>query len=400
MKVCGINLKSKEGLVKVPLLDLKRRYNLIKKEINKAIERVLNSQRFILGEEVTKLENEIAKYCATNYAVAVASGTDALLLSLRSLGIEKGDFVITTPFTFFATAGAIQNVGAVPLFVDIKPDTFNIYPGGIQELLKGKTFHTKRLKLDLSRTRAIIPIHLFGQTADMDPIIEIADKYSLEIIEDACQAIGAEYKGKKAGSLGTSGCFSFFPTKNLGAYGDGGIITTDSEKIATELKRLRVHGSEKDYHHLSVGYNSRLDTIQAAILLAELPYLEDWNKKRQKNASIYSDCLKNIDQLECPFVEPGNKHIFHQYTIRVKNNKRDELKNFLTEKGIETKIYYPLSLHMQECFNYLGYKKGDFPYSEKASEEVLSLPIFPELSHEEILYTCESIQFFFGREKN
>ncbi|MEJ2567614.1 MAG: DegT/DnrJ/EryC1/StrS family aminotransferase [candidate division WOR-3 bacterium] len=386
--------------MKVPLLDLKRRYNLIKEEIDKAIEKVLNSQHFILGEEVTKLEKEIAKYCGTEYAVAVASGTDALLLSLRSLSIEKGAFVITTPFTFFATAGAIHNIGATPIFVDIKPDTFNIDPEKTQELLEGKTFHTKRLKLDLSKIKAMIPIHLYGQTADMDPIIEIANKYNLEIIEDACQAIGAEYKSKKAGSLGTSGCFSFFPTKNLGAYGDGGIITTYREEVAAELKKLRVHGSEKDYHHLSVGYNSRLDTIQAAILLTELPHLDDWNKKREENAAIYSDSLKDIEQLDRPFVAPRRKHIFHQYTIRVKNEKRDKLRNFLTQKEIGSKIYYPTPLHLQECFNYLGYKKGDLPHSEKAAAEVLSLPIFPELSHEEIVYTCESIKSFFGRENN
>jgi len=386
--------------LKVPLLDLKRRYNLIKKEIDKAIEGVLISQHFILGEEVTKLETEIAKYCGTNYAVAVASGTDALLLSLQSLGIENGDFVITTPFTFFATAGAIHNVGAIPLFVDIKPDTFNLDPGKIRELLEGKTFHTKRLKIDLSKIRAIIPVHLYGQMADMDPIIEIAEEYNLEIIEDACQAIGAEYKGKKAGSLGISGCFSFFPTKNLGGYGDGGIITTNSEKLAFEVKKLRVHGSEKDYHHLSVGYNSRLDTIQAAILLAELPYLDDWNKKRQENAAIYSDFLKEIGELNCPYVVPGREHIFHQYTISVKNNKRDKLRDFLTGKDVGTKIYYPLPLHLQECFNYLYYEKGDLPHSEKAAEEALSLPIFPELNDEEIEYVCESIKSFFRTKNN
>lgn len=378
--------------MEVPLLDLKRRYNLIKEEIDKSIEGVLNSQHFILGEEVTKLETAIAKYCGTKHAVAVASGTDALLLSLRSLDIGKGDFVITTPFTFFATAGAIHNVGAIPLFVDINPDTFNINPERVKVLLEGKTFHTKRLEIDLSRIKVIIPVHLYGQMADMDSLIGIADQYDLEIIEDACQAIGAEYKGKKAGSLGISGCFSFFPTKNLGGYGDGGIITTNRDEIASELRKLRVHGSEKDYHHLSVGYNSRLDTIQAAILLAELPYLDDWNKKREKNAQIYFGLLKDIEGIECPYIATERKHIFHQYTIRVNNNKRDKLVNFLTKKGVGTKIYYPLPLHLQDCFNYLGYKKEDFPHSEKAAKEVLSLPIFPELTYEEIEYVCNSIK--------
>jgi dTDP-4-amino-4,6-dideoxygalactose transaminase len=382
--------------VEVPLLDLKRHYNLIKEEINKSVEKVLNSQHFILGEEVKQLEKEISKYCNTKYAVAVASGTDALLLSLRNLGVGRGDFVITTPFTFFATAGAIHNVGAMPIFVDIKPDTYNVAPGKIKEFLEGKSFHAQRLQVDLSRLKAIIPVHLYGQMADMDPIIDIANKYNLQIIEDACQAIGSEYKGKKAGFIGSVGCFSFFPTKNLGGYGDGGIITTDREELAVELKKLRVHGSEKDYHHLAVGYNSRLDTIQAAILMAEFPYLDDWNKKREENATLYSDLLKDIEEIDCPYVAKERKHIFHQYTIRVKNNKRDELMGFLTQKGIGSKIYYPLPLHLQECFNYLGYKQRDFPVSEKAAEEVLSLPIFPELTDEEIEYVCNSIKSFFA----
>jgi len=382
--------------VNVPLLDLKRHYNLMKEEIDKCIKRVLNSQHFILGEEVKQLETEIAKYCNTEYAVAVASGTEALLLSLRNLGVGREDYVITTTFTFFATAGTIHNIGATPVFVDIKPDTYNIDPEKIEELLDKKTFHTKRLKTETSKIKAIIPVHLYGQMADMEPIIDIANKYNLDVIEDACQAIGAEYKGKKAGSIGSLGCFSFFPTKNLGAYGDGGIITTHREDLEVGLKKLRVHGSEKDYHHLSVGYNSRLDTIQAAVLLAELPYLDEWNKKRGKNAQLYSDLLKDIGDIQCPYVAPGRKHIFHQYTIRVKNNRRNELMGFLEQKGIGSKIYYPLPLHLQECFNNLGYKKGDFPVSEKAADEVLSLPIFPELTNEEIEYACNAIKAFLG----
>ena len=230
----------------------------------------------------------------------------------------------------------------------------------------------------------------------MDNINAIAKDYNLDVIEDACQAIGAEYKSKKAGSTASNGCFSFFPTKNLGGYGDGGIITTNREELALELKKLRVHGSEKDYHHLSVGYNSRLDTIQAAILLAELPHLDYWNKMRAENAELYSDLLKDIEEIDCPFVAPERKHIFHQYTIRVKNNKRNGLKDFLTREGIGSKIYYPLPLHLQECFNYLGYKNGDFPVSELATEEVLSLPIFAELSVKEIKFVCDSIKSFLG----
>lgn len=382
--------------MKVPLLDLTRRYNNIKKEIDQAISKVLESQHFILGEEVTELESKIANFCKTNYAVAVASGTDALLLSLKNIGIKNGDFVITTPFTFFATAGAIYNTGATPIFVDIKPDTFNIDPSKIKDLLEKTSFHHKRLSLDLSSIKAIIPVHLYGQIADMDHIIEYARQHGLTTIEDACQAIGAEYKGKKAGSIGNLGCFSFFPTKNLGAYGDAGIITTNDENFANNLKKLRVHGAERGYYHVNIGFNSRLDTIQAAVLLAELPYLDEWNKKREENAQYYSNLLKDIEEIDCPYIAKERKHIFHQYTIRVKNDKRDALKNFLGDKNIGSKIYYPLPLHQQECFKCLGYNQGDFPASEKAAEEVLSLPIFPELTRQEIEYVCDSIKAFFS----
>lgn len=378
----------------VPLLDLKRRYNLIKEEIDKATEKVLNSQHFILGEEVKQLEKELSKYCNTKYAVAVASGTDALLLSLITLGIGRGDFVITSPFTFFATAGAIHNVGAIPVFVDIKPDTYNIDPKKIKDLLEEKTFHSQRLNIEISKIKAILPVHLYGQMSDMEPIIDIANKYNLEVIEDACQAIGAEYKGKKAGSIGSMGCFSFFPTKNLGAYGDGGMVTTNDKGLMEKLRGLRVHGAENGYYHLSIGYNSRLDTIQAAILLAELPYLDDWNKKRNEHAEFYSDLLKDIEEIDCPNIAGERNHIFHQYTIRVKNNKRDKLMSFLSKKSIGSKVYYPLPLHLQKCFNSLGYKKGDSPISETAAKEVLSLPIFPELTKEEIKYVCDSIKSF------
>jgi dTDP-4-amino-4,6-dideoxygalactose transaminase len=381
--------------MKVPLLDLTRRYNSIKKEIDTAIDKVLKSQHFILGEEVKKLEEKIAEYCNTNSSVAVASGTDALLLSLRILGVGREDYVITTPFTFFATAGAIYNVGATPVFVDIQPDTYNIDPKKITELLEEKSFHL-RLQIKTSKIKAIIPVHLYGQMADMDPINDIAKEYNLGVIEDACQAIGAEYKDKKAGSIGTLGCFSFFPTKNLGAYGDGGIITVSDEELAEKLRSLRVHGAERGYYHSWIGYNSRLDTLQAAILLAQLPYLDDWNNKRKENAELYFDLLKDIEEIDCPYVAKECKHIFHQYTIRVKDNKREELMNFLARKGIGSKVYYPLPLHLQKCFSSLSYKKNDFPVSETAAEEVLSLPTFPELTEEEIEYVCDSIKSFLG----
>ncbi len=381
--------------MKVPLLDLARRYNSIKKEINMAIERVLESQHFILGEEVGKLEEKIAEYCNTKYSIAVASGTDALLLSLRNLGVGREDFVITTPFTFFATAGAIHNVGATPVFVDIKEDTYNIDPQKIKELLEGKSFHTQRLQTELSKIKVIMPVHLYGQMADMDPIIEISKQNNIYVVEDACQSIGAEYKGKKAGSIGILGGFSFFPTKNLGGYGDGGIITTDDEELADKLRTLRFHGAVEGYYHSWIGYNSRLDTIQAAVLLTELPYLDKWNQEREENAALYSDILKDVEEIDCPHVTSERKHIFHQYTIRVKNGKRDEMAAYLKEKGIDSKIYYPLPLHLQECFKSLGYEEGDLPVSEKAGLEVLSLPIFSELSNEEIVYVCDIIKDFF-----
>ncbi|MEO0293050.1 MAG: DegT/DnrJ/EryC1/StrS family aminotransferase [candidate division WOR-3 bacterium] len=383
--------------MKVPLLDLKRRYISIKEKIDKAIERVLQTQHFILGEEVKQLEEKFARYCNTKYAIGVASGTDALLLSLKILGIGKGDYVITTPFTFFATAGAIYNAGATPIFVDIEPTTYNIDPDKIKELLDGASFHTQRLSIKIPKIKAIIPVHLYGLMADMNSIVKIAKDFNLEIIEDACQAVGAEHLGQKAGSIGKLGCFSFFPTKNLGAYGDGGMITTNEEKIAKGLRSLRVHGSSLDYHHPHVGYNSRLDTIQAAILLAEFPYLNKWNEKRLENAKFYAKLLKDIEEIELPNFTKDKKHTFHQYTIRVKNGKRNDLARFLEKKNIGWKIYYPLPLHLQDCFSYLGYRKGDLPISEKAAEEVLSLPIFPELRKEEIEYVCKTIKSFFTR---
>lgn len=384
----------KELKLKIPLLDLNRQYKSIKSEIDLSMKEVLNSQYFILGKEVDELERKIADFCGVKYAIGVASGTDALLLSLKALNIGKGDFVVTTPFTFFATAGAIYNVGATPIFIDIKKDTFNINPDNLYELLDGKSFHISRMNIDVKRIKAIIAVHLYGQIADMDSIMEIAKNFRIAIIEDACQAIGAEYYEKKAGSIGDLGCFSFFPTKNLGGYGDGGMVTTQKKSLKETLKKLRIHGSDKGYYHSIIGYNSRLDTLQSAILLAKLPHLNHWNNKRYEHATHYSKCLKNIRNIETPEECNGRKHIYHQYTIRVKKGKRDNLQKFLKEKNIGTKIYYPLSLHLQKCFKYLGYKKGDMPVSEKASEEVLSLPIFPELKFDEIDYICNSIKEF------
>ena len=367
--------------MKVPFLDLKRQYENIKDEINEAIQTVLESQQFILGQVVEEFERKMAKYCGVKHAVGVASGTDALLLSLKACGISSG--VITSPFTFFATAGAIYNAGATPVFADIEPDTYNVDAEKVKKLLGSKGNKKIRIK-------AIIPVHLFGQAADMDAIMAIAEEHDLVVIEDAAQAIGEEYRGKKVGSIAI-GCFSFFPSKNLGGYGDGGLITTNDDELADKIRALRMHGAKPKYYHHVVGYNSRLDTIQAAILNVKLNHLEEWTSKRRENAMFYSKALDDIDELDTPQIAKGRRHIFNQYTIRVKNGKRDKLKKFLEGQGISTTIYYPLPLHLQPCFSFLDYRKGDFSSAEKASKEVLSLPVYPELKKEEREYVVEKI---------
>ncbi|MFZ2969882.1 MAG: DegT/DnrJ/EryC1/StrS family aminotransferase [Minisyncoccia bacterium] len=380
-------------------LDLKSQYKTIEKEINEAIKGVLESSVFIGGKEVESFEKEIANFCGVKYAIGLNSGTDALYLALRALNIKEGDEVITSPFTFIATAEAISSCGAKPVFVDIDPKTLNIDPKKLEEKLSelGKLGKLKNVK-------AIIPVHIFGQMADMDEIMKIAKKYKLYVIEDAAQAIGASCKSqikhelqstnnrqiwRMAGSFGDFGCFSFFPSKNLGAYGDGGMIVTNSEDLADKIKLLRNHGSspKEKYLNLVLGTNSRLDAIQAAILRVKLKYLNEWSKKRQEKASCYTSQLSELDSLgkliACPYVAPSHTHTFHQYTIRVGSGKRDELKKFLTENNIPVMVYYPISLHLQPVMKYLGYKEGDLPESEKASKEVMSLPIYPELSTEE-----------------
>jgi len=371
--------------MKVPLLDLTRQYQSIKGEINHVIKEVLESQHFILGENVEKFEKNVADYCRVKHAIGVASGTDALLLSLRALGIGHGDRVITTPFTFFATAGAIHNVGAQPVFADIEPDTYNIDPEKVDHILRK----------DSSGVKAIIPVHIYGQMAEMDYIMEISEKYNLAVVEDAAQAIGAEYKGKKAGNFGSTGCFSFFPSKNLGGAGDGGMIVTNDDKLAEKLRILRVHGSKPKYYHHLVGYNSRLDALQAAILNVKLSYLDKWSNQRAKNAKYYNKRLYDIDGLTSPSIAAHRTHIFNQYTIRIKN--RDGLKEFLTNNGIGTEIYYPIPVHLQPCFKNMGYKVGDFPMAERASKEVLSLPIFPELTEKEKNFVIGKIREFLNQ---
>lgn len=368
-------------------LDLNAQYKSIKKEIDSAIKRVLDGGVFIGGQEVEKLEEEIAKFCGVKYAIGVNSGTDALFLSLKALGIGRGDEVITTPFTFIATAEIIANLGAKPVFVDIEPKTFNIDVSKIKKAITKKT-------------KAIIPVHLFGQMADMSEIMRIAKKYKLYVIEDAAQAIGAEYKGRKAGTMGDFGCFSFFPSKNLGAYGDGGMVITNNKKLAEKIRLLRNHGSssKEKYLNLILGTNSRLDAIQAAILRVKLKYLKKWNEKRLKIAKYYNRNLKGVEDIRIPEILPNRIHIFHQYTIRTKY--RDQLKKFLEKNKIPTMIYYPLPLHLQPAFKYWGYKKGDFPKAEKISKEVLSLPIYPELKKEEQNFIIKKIKEFYEKEYN
>jgi len=365
----------------VPLLDLKAQFATIKDEITPAIEAVMESQYFINGPEVKQLEGLIAAYSDCAAAVGVSSGTDALLCSLMTLGISSGDEVITTPYTFFATVGSIWRVGARPVFVDIEPDTFNIDPAKIEAAVTEKT-------------RAIVPVHLFGQVAEMDPIMDIAGKHDLYVIEDAAQSIGSTHKGRKAGSIGTVGCFSFFPSKNLGGFGDGGMIVTQDAELADRLRQCRNHGSKPKYYHKWVGGNFRLDTIQAAGLIVKLKHLDDWSAGRRANAEQYKELFAGFEPVVTPAIRDYNVTIYNQYVIRVP--RRDKLQAFLKEQGIGTAVYYPLSLHEQECFKGLGYKTGDFPESEKAAAETLALPIFPELTDEQISYVADQIKSFLG----
>ncbi len=363
----------------MPLLDLTRQYQSIKQEIDQAVMYVLEKGSFILGEEVKLLEEEIASLCGCMYGIGVNSGTDALLLSLMVHGIGSEDEVITTPFTFIATAEVVAMLGAKPVFVDIDPRTFNI---DVQQIEQAVT----------KKTKAVIPVHLYGQMADMDPIMDLAKKYNLIVIEDAAQAILSEYKGKYAGSIGHTGCFSFFPAKNLGAYGDAGMILTNNKDTAERLKMLRNHGSSIKYHHSLIGCNSRLDEIQAAVLRVKARYITKWTQKRIQIAKSYNESLRDIPWFTTPFEEEWNKCVYNQYTLRVQS--RDKFQEHLTEIGIPSAIHYPMPLHEQEAFSYLGYKQGDFPESEKASAEVISLPIYPELTDEQREAVVAAIRAF------
>lgn len=367
--------------MKVTSLDLKRQYESIREEINKAVLEVIASQSFILGPFVESFERAIAEFCCVKHAIGVSSGTDAILLALMACGIKRGDEVITTPFTFFATASSIARLGAVPVFVDINPFTYNMDGDKITSAVTGKT-------------KAIMPVHLYGQCADMDAILKVARAHDLTVIEDAAQAIGSTYRGKKAGSFGNIGCFSFYPSKNLGGYGDGGLVTANDDGLAELVKLLRVHGSKHKYYHSYIGINGRLDAIQAAVLSVKLKYLDGWSEKRRLVASYYHKQLEGLP-IQVPQTAPYNTHIFHQYVIATP--KRDELMEYLKHQGIETVIYYPVPLHLQKCFEYLGYKKGDLPESERASYETLALPVFPEIAQEEQDYVVTHIKNFFSQ---
>ncbi len=372
--------------MKIPLLDLKAQYNSLRAEIEPELNAIIEAQYFIMGQRVRDCEEAVAAYSGCAHGVGVSSGTDALLIALMAANIEPGDEVITSPYTFFATAGCVARLGARPVFVDIDPVTFNIDPRLIEAKIS-------------KRTKAIIPVHLFGQMADMEPIMALAIRHDLAVIEDAAQAIGAEYAGRRAGSIGLCGCFSFFPSKNLGCFGDGGMVVTQDAALAAKLAVLRNHGSEPKYYHHLVGGNFRLDTLQAAVVFVKLRHLDAWTQARQANARRYGNLfdesgLPARGSVRLPELRPG-RHIFNQYVIRVP--RRDELRAFLTEQGIGTEVYYPVPLHLQKCFSALGYAPGDFPESERAAQETLALPIYPELNDAQARQIVDAIRRFYEK---
>jgi dTDP-4-amino-4,6-dideoxygalactose transaminase len=367
----------------VPLLDLQAQYASLRDDLMQAIERVMDSQRFVLGDEVRELENSIAQYCGAKHAIGCASGSDALLLALMALDLKPGDEVITIPFSFFATGAAIARLGARPVFVDVDPRSYNLDPSRVADAIT-------------PRTRAIIPVHLYGQCAPMDPLLDIGERRGIAIIEDAAQAIGATDNGRRAGSMGLIGCFSFYPTKNLGGAGDGGILTTNDDAIAARLRRLRAHGGATEYQHEEIGINSRLDELQAAVLRIKLHSLDEWSDERAQKAALYSQLLNDADlsfPLITPQVRQDGRHIFHQYVVRAPGN-RDALMDHLKSRGVGTKVYYPIPLHRQECFSYLGYKEGDFPEAESAARETFALPAYPELTEAQQHYVVDAIRSF------
>ncbi|MBU1136567.1 MAG: DegT/DnrJ/EryC1/StrS family aminotransferase [Nanoarchaeota archaeon] len=370
--------------MEIPFVDLKSQYKAIKEEIDSAIRSILENTAFILGEAVENFEKSFAEYCNKKFSIGLNSGTSALQLALIASGVKLGDEVITVPNTFIATAEAISMVGAKPVFVDIEPKTCTIDVSKIESAITEKT-------------KAIIPVHLYGQPADMKPILEIAEKHNLIVIEDACQAHGAEYKGKKL-PISDIGCFSFYPGKNLGAYGEAGAVVTDNPELAEKIKILRDHGQEKKYIHKIKGFNARIEGIQGAVLGVKLKYLEEWNEKRRKNAQLYNELLKDLNEIIIPHEAEYSKHIYHLYVIKAKN--RDKLQEFLKQKGVSSGLHYPVPIHLQEAYSDLNYNKGDFPITESCVNEILSLPMFPELSEEQIKYIVDSIKEFYKQEEN
>ena len=366
--------------MKVPELALSRQYEHLAEEVQAALAEVLSSQRFASGPKVAELEERLARYCQAPFAVAVASGTDALALALLALGVGAGDEVVTTPFTFFATAGAVHRVGARPVFVDIQPDTFNLDPQLVADALT-------------ERTRALLPVHLYGQVADMEPLAALARERGLFLIEDAAQAVGASYRGHPAGSFGHAGCLSFYPTKNLGAYGEGGMVLCREEGVAERARLLRNHGMTQQYLHHLVGFNSRMDELQAAVLLVKLRHLDRWNQARRERAAYYSELLADVPQVTPPVADPRGEHAFHQYVIRAP--RRDDLLEHLRSHGVGARVFYPRPLHLQPCFAELGYREGDLPEAERASREVLALPLYPELRAREQEYVVEKVAEFY-----
>ncbi|MGC8762365.1 MAG: DegT/DnrJ/EryC1/StrS family aminotransferase [Acidobacteriota bacterium] len=384
----------------VPVLDLRRQYAALETEIQEALREIFASGQYILGKHGKALEEEAARYLGAGHAVGVASGTDALLLGLRALGLRLGEGVVTTPFTFFATGGAVHNAGGRPFFVDIDPQTFNLSPLALRRFLEeecrrgegGRPVH----RATGVPIRVLLPVHLYGLCCDMDALGALAREWNLLVLEDACQAFGASYGGRKAGALGDGAAFSFFPTKNLGGAGDGGLFTCENEELAGRVRMLRVHGGKTRYVHETVGYNSRLDEVQAAVLRIKLKRLDGWNAARAEVARRYGEALGAIPGVTVPTVPEGSVHIFHQYVVRVP--RRDELKAYLDAKGIGSMVYYPIPLHLQECFRFLGYREGDMPESERAAREVLALPVFAELREDEILEVAGAIgDFLAGR---
>jgi dTDP-4-amino-4,6-dideoxygalactose transaminase len=377
------------GLKMVPFVDLTRQHRRIEKEILSATKKVYEKGRFILGEEVLAFEKEFARYCGVQYGVGVGSGTDALFLALKAAGIGEGDGVVTVANSFIATALAISSTGAKPLFVDIDPGTYTMDPDKLELFLK-----REKAKKEGQKIKAVLPVHLYGHPAEMDSIMEIANRYGLIVIEDACQAHGAKYGGRKVGSFGALGCFSYYPTKNLGGYGDGGMVVTHHKKYAEKLRLLRSYGEKKRYHHVLKGVNSRLDEVQAAMLRVKLEYLDQWNEERRKNAEIYTEVLAPLGVV-CPIEKAAARHVYHLYVIRIK--KRDALQAFLKKKGIETLIHYPRPIHLQKAYEELGYRKGDLPLTKQSCRKILSLPFFPGMTPSEMKEVAEAIQYFMDR---